>query len=69
MPDLALLSPRKNYYAARHPTPADALLVIEVADTTLLKDRNVKIPLYARAGIPETWLFVPPNPPQKTGRT
>jgi len=63
VPDLALLSPRKNYYAARHPTPADALLVIEVADTTLLKDRNVKIPLYARAGIPETWLV---NLPKET---
>ena len=56
VPDLALLKPRKDYYAARHPTPADALLVIEVADTTLLKDRNVKIPLYARARIVETWL-------------
>ena len=56
VPDIALLKPRKDFYAARHPTPADVLLIIEVADTTLLKDRNVKVPLYARAGIPETWL-------------
>src|SRR5712691_11672776 len=39
VPDIALLKPRKDYYAARHPTPADALLVIEVADSSLLKDR------------------------------
>lgn len=56
VPDSALLKPRKDFYAARHPTPADVLLIIEVADTTLLKDRNVKVPLYARAGITETWL-------------
>lgn len=56
VPDIALLKPRKDYYAARHPMPADTPLVIEVADSTLLKDRNVKVPLYARAGIAETWL-------------
>ena len=39
------------------PTGADALLVIEAADTTLVYDRDVKIPLYARHGIPEAWLF------------
>src|SRR5216684_564312 len=51
VPDIALLKPRKDYYAARHPTPADVLLIIEVADSTLLTDRNIKIPLYARSGI------------------
>ena len=56
VPDIALLRPRNDFYAARHPKPADVLLIIEVADTSLLKDRNVKVPLYARAGIPETWL-------------
>jgi Uma2 family endonuclease len=56
VPDIALLKPRKDYYAARHPLPADVLLVIEVADTSLLKDRNIKVPLYASAGIPEIWL-------------
>ena len=48
--------PREDYYASRHPVPADVLLIIEVADTSLLKDRNVKIPLYAEAGLPEAWL-------------
>ena len=39
-----------------HPRAADILLVVEVADTTLAYDRDVKMPLYARAGIPEAWL-------------
>ena len=56
VPDISLLKPRKDFYAARHPLPADVLLVIEVADTSLLKDRNIKVPLYASAGIAEIWL-------------
>jgi Uma2 family endonuclease len=55
-PDVTLLRRRDDYYREGHPTPADVLLVIEVADTTVVKDRAVKIPLYARAGIPEAWL-------------
>lgn len=55
-PDLALLRPRPDFYASAHPTPADVLLVIEVADTTLAFDREVKVPLYARFAIPEVWL-------------
>ena len=39
------------------PTAADVLLVIEVADSTMAHDRGTKIPLYARHGIPEVWLF------------
>jgi hypothetical protein len=54
-PDVVLLRPRPDGYP-RHPRSADILLVIEVADTTLAHDRDVKIPLYARAGIPEAWL-------------
>ena len=61
VPDLALLKPRTDYYAARHPMPEDVLLLIEVADTSLLKDRNVKIPLYARSGVSEVWLVNLPN--------
>ena len=37
-----------------HPTPADILLVVEAADSTVETDRRVKVPLYARAGIPQT---------------
>jgi Uma2 family endonuclease len=54
-PDLAVLKRRPDGYP-RHPRAADLLLVIEVADTTLAYDRDVKIPLYAGAGIPEAWL-------------
>jgi Uma2 family endonuclease len=55
-PDLTLVRPRNDFYAQGHPTPADVLLVIEVAETSQRYDRDVKIPLYARAGIPEVWL-------------
>jgi Uma2 family endonuclease len=55
-PDIALLNARDDYYELRHPTAADTRLVIEVADTTVLTDRNRKIPVYARAGVPEVWL-------------
>ena len=54
-PDLALLKPRADGYP-KHPRATDILLVIEVADTTLAYDRDVKMPLYARAGVPEAWL-------------
>jgi len=56
-PDLALLRPRDDFYATRTPGPADITLVIEVADTTIDKDRKVKLPLYARHGIVEVWLI------------
>jgi Uma2 family endonuclease len=55
-PDLALLRPPIERYAAAHPRPADVMLVIEVADSSLDYDREVKLPLYAAAGIPEVWL-------------
>ena len=55
-PDLMLLAPREDFYTRAHPTPADVLLLMEVADTSLLLDRRVKMPLYARAGIQEAWL-------------
>ena len=53
-PDVALLRWRDDFYRSAHPTPADVLLVVEVSDTTVETDRKVKVPLYARAGIPET---------------
>jgi Uma2 family endonuclease len=56
-PDLALLRPRANHYRDAHPRPQDVLLVIEVADTSLRYDRDVTLPLYARASIPEAWLM------------
>lgn len=55
-PDVTLLRPRADFYTRGHPVAADVLLLIEVADTSLPRDRRVKIPLYARAGIREVWL-------------
>lgn len=55
-PDLALLAPRDDWYAGGHPGPADALLIIEVADSSLDFDRSVKASLYAAAGVTELWI-------------
>src|SRR5437764_2799654 len=60
-PDISLLKPRKDFYSSAHPTPADVLLVIEVADTSVNFDCRVKLPLYARAGIPETSVMILPK--------
>ncbi|HEX8160421.1 MAG TPA: Uma2 family endonuclease [Pyrinomonadaceae bacterium] len=60
-PDLTLLRWREDFYRGAHPTPADVLLVVEVADTTVLTDRTVKIPLYARAGVAEAWVVNVPE--------
>ena len=56
-PDVALVRPRADEYATAHPTAEAVLLVVEVADSTLLTDRRVKLPLYAAAGLPEVWLL------------
>jgi Uma2 family endonuclease len=55
-PDLMLLQPRDDFYAEAHPSAADVLLLIEVADTSARYDREVKLPLYARHGVPEVWI-------------
>jgi len=56
LPDVALLKRRDDFYAQANPQPADVLLIIEVADSSVEYDRDIKIPLYAGAGIPEVWL-------------
>jgi Uma2 family endonuclease len=55
-PDLALLLPRADFYKSTRPRSVDVLLVIEVADTSLTYDCEVKVALYARHGIPEVWV-------------
>jgi Uma2 family endonuclease len=55
-PDVAMLRMRADLYGISHPRPGDVLLIIEVADTTVRYDLDVKLPLYARAGIPEVWV-------------
>jgi Uma2 family endonuclease len=53
-PDVAVVSGSPRDYRDHHPT--SALLIVEVADTTVTHDRNRKGSLYARAGIEEYWL-------------
>lgn len=55
-PDVAICMPRGDFYRTAHPAPADILLIVEVSDSTLGYDRDVKLPLYARHGIPEAWI-------------
>lgn len=54
-PDVVLLKPRADAYP-HHPRAQNILLVVEVADSSLAYDRDVKVPLYARSEIPEVWL-------------
>src|SRR2546423_8636468 len=63
LPDVTLLKRRVDFYAQANPGAADVLLIIEVSDTTLEYDRQVKLPLYARARIPEVWIV---NTPEDT---
>lgn len=60
-PDITVLRFRPDRYRAAHPRPEDILLVIEVSDKTVHFDRHTKMPLYARAGIPEALLFNLPD--------
>ena len=56
-PDFAIFRPRADFYGAgERPGPSDVLLLVEVADSSIRFDRAVKLPLYARAGIPEVWI-------------
>jgi Uma2 family endonuclease len=55
-PDLAVVLPRKDFYHSRHPTPADTYLIIEVSQSSLRMDLNVKVPLYTRHQVPEVWV-------------
>jgi Uma2 family endonuclease len=60
-PDVTILHPRMDEDDAGTPGPADVLLLIEVADTSLDFDRNVKAPLYAQSGIVEYWIVNLPD--------
>jgi Uma2 family endonuclease len=56
-PDIAVLHHQADFYKNSLPYPPDVLLVIEVADSTVYLDRNIKFPKYALAGISEAWLI------------
>ena len=55
-PDLVIVNGGILDYVDRHPQPADIHLVVEVADSTLKYDCEVKNQLYAQANIPEYWV-------------
>ncbi len=55
-PDVILLKPREDFYWSRFATGDDTLLVIEVSDSTFRYDHKMKVPLYARYGIPQYWI-------------
>ena len=46
-----------DFYADAHPCPQDALLLVEVAESSLDYDRDFKLPRYAEANIRESWLL------------
>ena len=56
-PDVAVVKLKANAYADSHPHAEDVLLLIEVADTSLEEDRQIKLPRYADSGVPEVWIF------------
>lgn len=55
-PDISLARPPEDQYLTRHPHPADILLLVEVADSSVDDDRTIMRPLYAAAGITEFWI-------------
>lgn len=55
-PDISLLKYREDFYSSELPKAEDVLLIVEVGDTSVEYDREIKIPLYARANIQEVWL-------------
>jgi Uma2 family endonuclease len=55
-PDIVVVRGDTRQYLDRHPGAEDIALIIEVADTTLQRDRNVKKRIYARAGISVYWI-------------
>ena len=55
-PDIVLLKPRADFYSAKRLSAEDTFLVLEISDTTLRYDRNRKLPLYAKYGVPEVWI-------------
>ncbi|WP_414527498.1 Uma2 family endonuclease [Nodularia chucula] len=56
-PDLVIVQNRPDDYLENHPQPSDILLVIEISDSSLKYDQDIKLPLYAKAGINNYWIF------------
>jgi len=57
MPDVMLLRNSPDFYRSRYPAPDDVLLCAEVAQSSLFRDRRIKLPRYARFGVPRVWII------------
>ncbi|MEZ4706465.1 MAG: Uma2 family endonuclease [Caldilineaceae bacterium] len=55
-PDIAILRPRDDFYANALPEAIDVLLLIEVSDSSLDYDKEIKLGIYGRGGVPEVWI-------------
>lgn len=55
-PDIAVLKWRDDFYFDKHPVPSEVVFLIEIADSILEKDREIKLPIYAKVNIPEVWI-------------
>ncbi len=55
-PDVLVLAPRSDEYVEHHPYPREVRLLIEVSDSSIHLDRDIKLPLYAREGVQEVWI-------------
>jgi len=55
-PDLVLFRPNVDYPTTTRAKPENCFLVIEVSDSSLRYDTNIKVPIYAKTGIPEVWI-------------
>ena len=55
-PDLVVLKPRADFYSGKRPVAKDVLFIVEVSDSSLAYDQEIKLPRFAAAGIPEVWI-------------
>ena len=60
-PDLCLVNAERRGIDTHHPQPPDVFLVVEISDSSLRYDRDVKLPVYAAADVPEVWIEDLPN--------
>ncbi|MEI2577956.1 Uma2 family endonuclease [Scytonema sp. PRP1] len=56
-PDSVIVKNREDDYLSTHPHPDDILLLIEISDSSLKYDQEVKLPIYAEAGVSDYWIF------------
>ena len=56
-PDIVIARNKSDFYLSDHPSPSDVFLVIQVADSTLKYDQEIKLALYAESGISDYWIF------------